>query len=107
MTYKVVVTDRAQSQLHDAFAWWASHRSSLQAARWYEAYADAVMKISEAPLRYGYSAENGRFPFEIRNCYFGASRNRTHRIVFTIREQEILIVAVRSAMQKPLGPGEA
>jgi plasmid stabilization system protein ParE len=34
MTYRVIVTRRAERDVHDAAEWWATNRSPEQANRW-------------------------------------------------------------------------
>jgi hypothetical protein len=42
MTYVVVLTDQVQSEMEAAYLWWAEHRSEMQAAEWYNPFADAI-----------------------------------------------------------------
>ena len=48
--------------------WWASHHSRSQPAEWFYRVFDPLEAISNAPLSYGVSAENGLFLFEVRDA---------------------------------------
>ena len=102
MNYQVVLTDRAHADLEAAHAWWAENRSEAQAAKWYNAFADAIESLASNPERCILSRENGHFPFQIRDLYFGIGRRRTHRAVFTVRPDMVLVIAVRHLAQQDL-----
>jgi hypothetical protein len=44
--------------------------------------------------------ENERFPYEVRQLNFGIGRKPTHRIVYTIRPREVVILRVRHLAQQ-------
>jgi plasmid stabilization system protein ParE len=106
MTYEVAFTDQAFEQLEAAYAWWAEHRSSEQAARWYNAIAESVASLCQNPRRCPLSMENQTFPYEIRDLYFSLTRHPTHRVVFTIRDRLVLVLAVRHLAQRNITADE-
>ena len=57
----MTLSDKAHAQLEGAYEWWAENRSLEQAARWYNALADAVLTLAENPQRCPRSAESGVF----------------------------------------------
>ena len=104
MTYEVGLTDAAFGQLESAHAWWMTNRSPAQAARWYNSFARAIVSLGNTPGRWPFAAENGTFPYEIRELHFGLAARPTHRAVFTIRERMVLVVAVRHLAQRAITP---
>ena len=104
MSYDVHVTDRAAQQLESAARWWAEHRSAEQATRWYDGFIDAIRGLAEAPDRCAFTRENGRFPYKIRQLVYGLGRRRTHRAVFTICRDMVVVLAIRHLAQRDLGP---
>ena len=106
MSYTVVLTDRAHAELEAAHSWCAEHRSRAQAAQWYNALADAIESLANDPDRCPISRENNQFPYEIRDLYFGIGRRRTHRAVFTIRKDLVLVLAIRHLAQQDLSPDD-
>ena len=102
MTNRIVFTRRAARELEGAADWWAAHRSPSQAARWYAGFSEALASLSRNPERCPLASENGRFPYEIREMYYGLGSRPTHRAVFTIREDIVLVLTVRHAAQAEL-----
>ncbi|MBI2825645.1 MAG: type II toxin-antitoxin system RelE/ParE family toxin [Planctomycetia bacterium] len=87
-----------------AYAWWSKNRSAEQAVRWYNAFADAIRSLSQNPERCALSFESVAFRFEIRDLVFGVGKRPTHRAVFSIRGNMVVVVAVRHLAQKELQP---
>jgi plasmid stabilization system protein ParE len=89
MTYDVLITARAEQEAQDAHDWWAENRSPEQAARWYDEFLKAAGSLERNPERYALAAENGRFPYEVRQLNFGVGLKPTHRLVYTIRAKDV------------------
>jgi len=104
MTRIVGITDQAREQLEAAFHWWRENRSESQAVKWYNLFLDAIESIKNNPEKYPLSPENKSFPFEIRELRFGVGRHKTHRAVFTIRPDMVLVIAVRHMAQQAICP---
>ncbi|MBI1830247.1 MAG: type II toxin-antitoxin system RelE/ParE family toxin [Deltaproteobacteria bacterium] len=104
MILRVVITEQAEHEMRTAFEWWAEHRSKRQAERWYAGLAKAIADLSENPQRHGQSREADRFAYEIRGLLFGLGRRPTHRAVFTIRGEEVVVLTVRHLAQQDLSP---
>ena len=102
MTHHVVLTRRADHELEDATNWWAEHRSPDQAARWYAGFSDAIASLGENPERCPLAPENGRFAYHIRELHYGLRSRPTHRAVFTIRPDMVLVLTIRHAAQADL-----
>jgi plasmid stabilization system protein ParE len=104
MSLRVVITEQAEREMQSAFDWWAGHRSKRQADRWYAGLAKAIAGLSETPERHGQSRKRDRFAYEIRDLLFGIGRRPTHRAVFTIRGEEVVVLTVRHVAQQGLTP---
>src|SRR5581483_3377002 len=104
MSFRVVITEQAEREMQAAFNWWAEHRSKRQADRWYAGLAKAIADLWENPAKHGKSRETARFAHEIRDLLFGLGRRPTHRVVFTIRGEEVLVLTVRHTAQQDLSP---
>jgi plasmid stabilization system protein ParE len=99
MTRRVVLTSRARRELEDAVDWWAEHRSREQAARWYAGFSDAITSLGENAERCPLAREDGLFPYEIRELHHGLGSRPSHRAVFTIRPDMVLVLTIRHAAQ--------
>ena len=102
MTYRVLMSRRADGEIEAAADWWASHQSPAQAARWYAGFSAAIDSLSENPERCPLAQENGIVPYEIRNLYYGLGSRPTHRAVFAIRPDAVLILTIRHTAQADL-----
>ena len=106
MTLRVILTARAKDALHDSAQWWAEHRSLEQAVRWYDGFLDALDSLREQPNRCPLAREHRRFPYEIRELHYGLGSRPTHRAIFTIRPDAVLVLTVRHAAQGDIEPGD-
>jgi plasmid stabilization system protein ParE len=102
MTYAVVTTERAAGEIEEAAAWWARERSVEQADRWYQGIRAAIAGLAASPEALPVAAEQGQFPYEIRELHYGLGSSPTHRVIFTIVRETVLVLTVRHAAQRPL-----
>jgi plasmid stabilization system protein ParE len=103
MSYKVILNDRAEQQLEDAYQWYAE-RSPGAAAAWYNGFVDSLNSLRENPDRCSLARENASFPVEVRQLLYG--RRRTWRALFTIRKEIVFVFSVRHASQRDVTPDE-
>jgi plasmid stabilization system protein ParE len=106
MTREVVLTAKARQQLEAAYDWWAEHRSREQAGRWYSIASKAILSLASDPERHQRSSESKGFAYQLRDAYFGLGGRPSHRIVFTIRQNEVIVLAIRHVAQRELTPDE-
>ena len=102
MKYVVTVLPRALRQLYESAAWWAEHRSPVQASRWLEGFEKAIASLEDNPERCGLARENDAFPFTLRQLPYGLGTKNTHRAVFEIRSNEVIVYAIRHLAQADL-----
>lgn len=103
MKYQVVITEPAEVQLIETFEWWSSNRSKEQAIRWYNGFLDAMKTLSDSPVSHPIIPEAGKFPIELRELYFGLGSRPSHRAVYSIQPDRIVIYAIRHLAQDQLG----
>ena len=104
MTYTVVISERTAQEIEGATAWWARERSAEQAVRWYQGIRGAIAGLATSPERCPLAAESAAFPFEIRELHYGLGRRPTHRAVFRITDEQVLVLTVRHVAQDQLRP---
>ncbi len=104
MTYTVVTTERAAREIEDTAAWWARERSVEQAERWYQGIRGAIAELETAPDRWAVVPELQGLPYKVRERRFGLASKPTHRVLFTIIGQTVLVLTVRHTARKPLQP---
>ena len=100
--YDVILTDRAQGELDGTHKWWAANRSSQQADRWYVGFVKEMLTLEENPERCPLAPENDLFPYEVRQLHYGLGGKPTHRALYAVRPDNVVILRVRHLAQKPL-----
>jgi plasmid stabilization system protein ParE len=103
VTYRLRVTARAVGDADAAYAWIAEHLSPAQAERWYQGLFEKMETLTRQPTRCPRAAESDRFPEELRELLYG-KRNNKYRILFTIRDQDVVVLYVHHAARKELEP---
>lgn len=106
MTYIVLLTKRAKEQLEGAVRWWAEHRSAATAQRWYDGFLQALLALENNPERCPIARENDAFPYEIRQLAYGLGRRVTHRAVFTIGDNTVVVFTIRHLAREGIAPDE-
>jgi plasmid stabilization system protein ParE len=104
--YRVLITGPAMQDLQAAHDWWAKHRSKEQAGRWYTHILAATRSLEHMPERCGPATENDLSLSGVRQLLFGLGRRPTHRIVFGIEGEEVIIFRVRHTSQDILAPDD-
>jgi hypothetical protein len=95
---------RAKRQLLAQAQWWSDNRSAEQAFRWLEGFEIALASLAVNPQRWSIARESEAFDVVIRELHFGLRKKATHRAVFEIRDDEVLVYCVRHLAQRDLTP---
>ncbi|HEY5315085.1 MAG TPA: type II toxin-antitoxin system RelE/ParE family toxin [Pirellulales bacterium] len=106
MSYTVVTTERAAREIEESATWWAQERSTEQAERWYQGIRGAIAGLATFPERCAIAPERNTLSYDLRELGFGLGMRPTHRIVFTIVGETVLVLTVRHAAQAPVRPEE-
>jgi plasmid stabilization system protein ParE len=99
MKYEVLVTDRAKRQMDGACRWYEENAPHV-AADWYNGLLDALLTLEVNPLRYGIARESDPFPVEIRQLLYGVGKQKTHRALFSVHGDRVVVRAVRHVKQR-------
>ena len=101
MKYDVVLTTKAKRQLDEACAWYAARNADVADA-WYDGFVEALISLESNPQRHGLARENDAFSVELRQLNYGSGRRKTHRAVFVIRPNKVVVHAIRHLAQQDL-----
>jgi hypothetical protein len=52
------------------------------------------------------ASENDEFSYELRELHYGLGLHPTHRAVFTIVSDIVVVLTIRHGAQRPLSPGD-
>lgn len=101
MSYRVILEPRAHRQFRE-LARWLSDRSPSGADRWLDAFDNAVDQLERNADGCALAPENSLVKREIRQTLFKTPGGRMYRMVFTIVESEVRVLAIRGPGQAPL-----
>jgi plasmid stabilization system protein ParE len=104
MKFSVTILPEAEDVILRTAKWWATNRSSAQAVRWFTGIYDAFETLEEHPERCPLARECNLFPIELRELHFGIGSRSTHRVIFTIRPDMVVILTIRHTAQGDLEP---
>ena len=105
MTYRVKTLRKAEADVRSI----TNHiykRSPQGATRWLAAYDHMVERLESHADSCGLAPEDEFFSLKIQQILFKTPRGSTYRALFTIRDSEVRVLAVRGPGQTPLTPSE-
>ncbi len=105
MRYRIRVTARAMGDADSAAQWIAEHSSPTRAERWYQGLFERIETLTSQPLRCPVIAESRRFPEGLRELLYG-NRNNKYRIIFAIRDSDVVILYIHHGARGELRPDE-
>lgn len=105
MTYRVRVTDRADADL-DRLLRSLAERSPEAATRLSQRYFNVLSRLRTMPLSCGLAHENPRFAEELRHLLFSLPKGRKYRALFVVREDEVVVLAIRAPGEEPILPDD-
>ena len=97
MSFRLTITSQARGDIDRNADWWAGHHSLEQALSWSDAVYDQLETLRDFAESHALSLENESFLFEIRDKLVGLGSRRRYRAVFTIRNDEVVVLMVRAA----------
>jgi plasmid stabilization system protein ParE len=100
--YRVTILPRAKRQLAEHAIWWARNRSAEQALRWLAGLEVALQSLCESPERWPAARESDAFAAEIRELHYAVRGKPTHRALFEVRDEEVIVYSVRHLAQADL-----
>lgn len=103
MSYRVRLTRDAETDFEQRLTTLAE-RSPDAARRLNDRFEEALFRLRDFPLACGVAYENPAFPEEIRHLLFGIHPKRRYRALFTVRGDEVVILAIRAPGEKPVRP---
>ena len=103
MTYNVILTDRAQRDLDQAYQWFAEHAPQA-AIGWYNGFIRALNSLAHDPTHCPVASESRRLSIEVRQLVYG--RQGSYRAIFRLRHQEVIVLHIRHTARQEAAPEE-
>ena len=98
MTHRVVITDRALSDLREIRDYIA-RRSPDNAARFLQKLLTSFDKLEDAPDRFGVAPENELVPYTLRQYVL-----KPYRVLYRVENQVVQVLHVRHGARRRAGP---
>ncbi len=105
MSFRVRLTKDAEADFEQRLTILAE-RSPEAALRLNDLFEVALLRLRDFPLSCGLAYENPAFPEELRNLLFGIHPKRRYRALFVVREDEVVVLAIRAPGEKPILPDD-
>ena len=100
--YRIIITGPAKQDIQNAHDWWAENRSQSAAEKWYLEIYQAFGSLKQMPKRCALAPEHDLLEQKVRQLLFGVGRRFTHRIIFTIDGDDVIVLRVRHSAQDVL-----
>ena len=94
--YRVFVTEQAERDIERNEAWWKEAHSPEEAKRWSVAVYEQTSELETLPKRFSLVPENAAFEDEVRSMAVGLGAHRGYRAVFTVNDDKVLVLRIRS-----------
>ncbi|TWT87314.1 Plasmid stabilization system protein [Pseudobythopirellula maris] len=104
MRFRVDIKQEAWTNAKEQARWWAEHRSAEQAARWLEGLQWTIDSLRTDALLHPIAREAESFPYGLRQLNYGLGSKATHRILYQVRDEKVLVLSVRHLSQRDLAP---
>lgn len=105
MSYRIRIVPEAERDI-DALYLWIAERSGDGAQRWYRRLLEVLTTIGDNPHGCERAPEQTLVQREIRHFNFRTRRGRPYRVLFEVRDSEIIVLHVRGPGQRLLRRNE-
>ena len=101
MTYRVVVTPAAESDLRAAYRY-IRNQAPLAARDWTRRARQSAKSLARHPERCPLAPESASFDLPIRELFFRSGNRGTYRFLFVVLDRSVYILHVRHGSMLPL-----
>ncbi|QDU87211.1 Plasmid stabilization system protein [Pirellulimonas nuda] len=104
MSFKLRVTDPAKDDIRQIVTWWSEHRDAGQAQRWQIGLETRVRTLRQRPTSRPLAPESRYSSVPVRQLNYGVRGRPTHRVLFIVTENEVVVLRVLHLAQDALAP---
>lgn len=106
MSRRVIITGPAELDVHSNYEWWAKNKSEHQAKRWLEGIYQKMLGLADDADMYALAMEVQLKKIGVKQVSFGLGISPTHRILFRIQQNNVIILRVRAFKQDAIDTSE-
>lgn len=103
MTYRVIITPEAETDLRIAYRY-IRNRAPRAARDWIRRARHHVKTLTRHPERCPLAPESASFNEPIRELFFGSGNRGTYRFLFVVLGEFVYILHFRHGSRLPLSP---
>ena len=103
MAFLVKTSAKAKRDLQTIWNWLLDEQAGDAGLRWFKGLREAILSLSESPLRCVLAPENEAFPFEVRQLLYG-KRSHALRILFAIEGNVVTVLHIRHGRRLTVSP---
>jgi plasmid stabilization system protein ParE len=100
-SHEVEFTRKATADFDEALFWYRE-RSDEAASKWIAAVEGALDVLEQHPQTFPRAREDGMRGTSLHECAIGAGRRLTHRLIFAIRPDKVVVYAIHHVSRKDL-----
>lgn len=105
MSHTIRILPRAERDFRHIHSY-IRERSEAGAIRWRHGFEKGLRRVAENPFQFGFAVENELSELDIRQCIFRTKKGLRYRAVFTVVDDEVIVLRIRGPGQPPLAPDE-
>lgn len=102
MKYRVLITSPARQDLLRNAEWWSQQHSAEEAKAWLAVVQKQLQELAQFPNRHQESRESANSPMVLRDQLVGSERKRSFRAIFTIQDEEVIVLRIRRSTEQRL-----
>jgi len=107
MTFTVEYTHRAERDLREITAWYLEESGSIDiASDWSDGIYSLIEDLSHTADRHPPACELEVVEGDLREVHYGSGRRTTHRIIYQIIGERVVILRIRHTSQRELTPDD-
>jgi plasmid stabilization system protein ParE len=105
MKFRIKIIWRAERDI-DQILSWLGERSTQGAKSWKIALRNALATLADTAESFGHAPENEDQELDVRQMMFRTSKGRNYRLLYTIDDDTVYVMHVRSPGQDLVPPDE-
>jgi plasmid stabilization system protein ParE len=103
MAFRVEIAASAERDAESILEWLFSEHAGKPGMEWFLALDNAFASLAQFPQRCPVAPESARFPFEVRQLFYGRSPH-VYRILFTISGDTVNVLHIRHGKRQHVDP---
>ena len=102
MRREVFLSVTAEQQMHSTAEWYALQNPEIAEA-WFNGLVAALESVCDNPEQFSFANEAERLGKSFRQMLYGVGQRITHRVLFSVREDRIVVHQIRHVAQDDVG----